>query len=198
MDGPLIVKKWHDLVGSSAQKANTMVISDDCQNPETIKGPFSGKTLYRCTFENIMYYSLALEDKTKRIAWAAEREHKHDSDGALDTPESSDAAVEEMVQSLGERFNYYFNDTETQDNSYAASGSVGEIGITLGSDEDPDDKSANTARSGDNIKDIDPAKQPHSGSGQVCRRRSGCRRGRSTHSIRGSGFSRRKRRPGCR
>lgn len=163
MDGPVIVKTWHDLVGSSDQKANTMMISSECQNPQTIKGSFSGKTLYRCAFENVMYYSLALENEAKRKTWAAEWEHKHDSDHALDTPKSSDNAVDEMVQSLGERFNYYFDAAETKDNSYAASGSVGEIGITLsGSDEDSVDQSSNTARSVGNAKDIDPAKQPHS------------------------------------
>lgn len=68
---------------------------------------FDGKKLYKEVFEHLRDRHITLSDPAARAKWAAEWENKHANDNALDTEESADKAVYEMIQSLGQRFDYY-------------------------------------------------------------------------------------------
>lgn len=68
---------------------------------------FDGKKLYKEVFENLRDRHITLSDPAVRAKWVAEWENKHANDNALDTEESADKAVYEMIQSLGQRFDYY-------------------------------------------------------------------------------------------
>jgi carboxyl-terminal processing protease len=68
---------------------------------------FDGKKLYKEVFEHLRDRHITLSDPAARAKWAAEWENKHANDKALDTEESTDKAVYEMIQSLGQRFDYY-------------------------------------------------------------------------------------------
>jgi carboxyl-terminal processing protease len=92
---------------------------------------FDGHLLYQCAFEGIMWKSFKEKDATEREAWAQDWEHKHDSDGMLDNEKSADKAVFEMVQSLGERFNYYKTPVATKAQAQVAQGSFSGIGAEL-------------------------------------------------------------------
>jgi C-terminal peptidase prc len=92
---------------------------------------FDGHLLYRCAFQGIMELSYKLKDENDREAWAKVWEHKHDSDGALDTPEGADKAVKEMLDGVGERFNYYFNEKMTKANAQSFNSSFVGIGAEL-------------------------------------------------------------------
>lgn len=68
---------------------------------------FDGKKLYKEVFNALRDRHFMLTDPAKRAAWVKEWENKHATDKALDTEESTDKAVLEMIQSLGQRFDYY-------------------------------------------------------------------------------------------
>ncbi len=68
---------------------------------------FDGAKLYKAVFEALRDYHFQLQDPQKRAQWVAQWENKHANDHAFDTEESSDRAVREMIQSLGQRFDYY-------------------------------------------------------------------------------------------
>jgi C-terminal peptidase prc len=68
---------------------------------------FDGKKLYKEVFENLRDRHITLSDPAARAKWVAEWQNKHANDKALDTEESTDKAIYEMIQSLGQRFDYY-------------------------------------------------------------------------------------------
>jgi C-terminal peptidase prc len=71
---------------------------------------FDGHLLYADAFAKLMDYHILLIDKNSQFVkdWAAQWQHKHDKDGMLDTEDGADAAVLEMMESLGQRFDYYY------------------------------------------------------------------------------------------
>lgn len=99
-----------------------------CRIPRTT---FDGKLLYNCAFQSIMRLSYKLENVKDREAWAKKWEHKFDNDKTLDTPEGADQAVEEMMLSLGERFNYYKNESATKASNETMAGSFGGMGAEI-------------------------------------------------------------------
>lgn len=68
---------------------------------------FDGYKLYAVVFEHLRTHSLALTDRTKMEQWASEWKNKHTDDGLLDTQEGADKAIQEMIDSLGQRFDSY-------------------------------------------------------------------------------------------
>ncbi len=94
----------------SSQPGVTLVAQtvNPVQAPAT---PFDGHKLYKEVFEHLRDRHKELTDSTKRAAWVAEWQNKHATDGALDTEDGANKAVREMMQSLGQRFDYY-NDPE--------------------------------------------------------------------------------------
>ena len=99
--------------------------------PYTSPAKFNGHLLYRCAFQGIMELSYKLKDETDREAWAKVWEHKHDSDGALDTAQGADKAVKEMLDGVGERFNYYFDEKMTKASAQSFNSSFVGIGAQL-------------------------------------------------------------------
>ena len=84
-----------------------VVKSQVAQNPGAPQ-KFDGPTLYKAAFEALRDYHVTLADENSRKKWAAEWENKHAKDGALNTEAGTDKAIREMMQSLGQRFDYYF------------------------------------------------------------------------------------------
>ena len=69
--------------------------------------PFDGPKLYKEVFEHLRDRHIELTDSAKRAKWVAEWETKHATDGALNTEDGTNKAIREMMQSLGQRFDYY-------------------------------------------------------------------------------------------
>lgn len=68
---------------------------------------FDGKYLYDRTFRIIKDVAKPLIDPAERAKWAAEWEHKFDTDGSLNTEEGTDRAITQMLNSLNQRFDHY-------------------------------------------------------------------------------------------
>lgn len=97
----------------------------------TMTGKFDGHALYKASFEALRDYHKELADPAKRAAFAAEWEHKFDTTGDLDTEAGADAAVAKMMESLGQRFDYYFGvDATKAEHEQTESKLVG-IGISI-------------------------------------------------------------------
>lgn len=92
---------------------------------------FDGKLVYRCAFQGVMKLSYKLKDEKAREDWAKDWELKHDNDHALDTPEGTDKAVKEMLDGIGERFNYYFDEAATKANAQSFNAYFVGIGAQL-------------------------------------------------------------------
>ena len=68
---------------------------------------FDGKYLYDAAFVRIRDMAKPLIDPAVRTKWAAEWEHKFDTDGTLATEEGTDKAITQMLNSLNQRFDHY-------------------------------------------------------------------------------------------
>ncbi|CAN5297942.1 hypothetical protein BH10CYA1_BH10CYA1_29020 [soil metagenome] len=91
---------------------------------------FDGYALYKATFESLRDKHIMLTDTAARTKWVAEWENKHAKDGKLDTEKGADEACMEMMRSLNQRYDYYFQPVKTQEEessqkpSYAGTGLV--------------------------------------------------------------------------
>lgn len=92
--------------------------------------PFSGPKLYREAFEALRDYHITLADSAARAKWVAEWENKFDKTADLTTEAGTDAAIAKMVESLGQRFDYYMTPEATQGNQQRQNSEIFGIGIT--------------------------------------------------------------------
>jgi carboxyl-terminal processing protease len=92
---------------------------------------FDGPTLYKAAFEALRDYHKELADPAKRAAFVTEWEHKYDKTGDLNTEAGTDAAVAKMMESLGQRFDYYFGVDATQAEKDEVASTLVGIGITI-------------------------------------------------------------------
>lgn len=92
---------------------------------------FDGRKLYKAAFEALRDYHVTLADDAARNKFIADWEHKYDNTKDLDTEAGTDAAIAKMMESLGQRFDYFFGVEATQaEKDEVASQLVG-IGATL-------------------------------------------------------------------
>ncbi len=92
---------------------------------------FDGPTLYKAAFEAIRDNHILLADQAAREKWAAEWEHKFDKTKQLATEKSTDEAILQMMQSLGQRFDYFFDVDATKAEQEEVSAALVGIGATL-------------------------------------------------------------------
>lgn len=92
---------------------------------------FDGHELYQQAVQQFIDNSINLRDAAVRAKWAAEWLHKHDSDHVLDTEEGADQAVDEMMHSLGNRFDYYFLPEDTQQEAQDEDPSLTGVGLAI-------------------------------------------------------------------
>jgi carboxyl-terminal processing protease len=94
-------------------------------------GKFDGHVLYQKAFEALRDYHKELADPAKRAAFVKEWEHKFDNTGDLNTEAGTDAAVAKMMESLGQRFDYYFDAERTQAEKDEVDATLVGIGVTI-------------------------------------------------------------------
>jgi C-terminal peptidase prc len=100
------------------------------QNPAAPQ-KFDGPATYKAAFEAVRDYHVALADQKVRDKWAAEWENKHATDGALNTEAGTDKAIAEMMQSLGQRFDYYLDAARTKAEQQQGDPSLVGMGATV-------------------------------------------------------------------
>jgi C-terminal peptidase prc len=98
---------------------------------DTTATKFDGHALYKATFEALRDMHITLVDAKVRATWVAEWEHKHDKDGKLDTEKGADEACLEMVQSLKQRFDYYFVPEVTAEEEHSEAPSYAGTGVAV-------------------------------------------------------------------
>lgn len=101
------------------------------QSQPAVQPAFDGKVLYKKAFEALRDLHITLQDPAARAKWVAEWENKHATDGALSTEEGTDKAIDEMVASLGQRFDGYANVEERKAQLEAFDATLVGIGTTL-------------------------------------------------------------------
>lgn len=74
---------------------------------QQIPTKFDGNYLYKVAFKRVHDMAKPLADPVVRAKWAAEWEHKFDTDGSLATEEGTDRAITLMLNSLNQRFDHY-------------------------------------------------------------------------------------------
>lgn len=94
-------------------------------------GQFDGNVLYQKAFEALRDYHKELADPAKRAAFEQEWAHKFDKTGDLNTEAGTDAAITQMMESLGQRFDYYFDAARTQAEKDQVDATLVGIGVTL-------------------------------------------------------------------
>lgn len=94
-------------------------------------GKFDGHVLYEKAFEALRDYHKELADPAKRAAFEKEWAHKFDNTGDLNTEAGTDAAVSKMMESLGQRFDYYFDADRTQAEKDEVDATLVGIGIQI-------------------------------------------------------------------
>lgn len=82
--------------------------------PTTAPAKFDGYALYKATFEALRDKHITLVDPAARAKWVAEWQNKHAKDGKLDTEDGADAACLEMMRSLNQRFDYFYQPAKTK------------------------------------------------------------------------------------
>lgn len=92
---------------------------------------FDGKALYNDAFEKILALHLMLDSPEKIDAFRKEWEHKFDNTGELATEEGADKAVLAMMQSFGQRFDYFFDVKLTKDERERMNAQLSGIGAVL-------------------------------------------------------------------
>lgn len=92
---------------------------------------FNGSELYKAAFEAVRDNHKELADKTARDKWVKEWETKFAKSGELSTEEGTDKAIALMLQSLGQRFDYFMDVDDTKSEKQQVSSSLVGIGITL-------------------------------------------------------------------
>ncbi len=96
-----------------------------------VNDPFDGPRLYKEAFEAFRDYHKSLADDAVRAKWVAEWEHKFDKSGELKTEVGTDAAIEKMMESLGQRFDYFMGVEATEGEVQQVDASLVGIGVTL-------------------------------------------------------------------
>jgi len=104
----------------------TMVASAQAVTPA-----FDGYKLYHEAVDAFAQYHHSLRDPKTRANWRQAWYNKHDHDGQLDTAAGADKAVEEMMHSFREPFNFYLNPTEAQTEKNEEAGITGGIGVMV-------------------------------------------------------------------
>ncbi len=99
------------------------------QQPSTAQ--FDGHKLYQQAVQQFIDNSLNLRDPAVRAKWANEWLHKHDNDHVLDTEDGADQAVDDMMHSLGNRFDYYFLPEDTQQEAQEEDPSLTGVGLAI-------------------------------------------------------------------
>jgi carboxyl-terminal processing protease len=99
--------------------------------PQASPATFDGRAVYDAAFEALRDYHYTLVDSAARADFVAAWQHKHDYDSLLSTEKGTDKVVEEMMWSLGQRFDYYFPPADTKAEQEAEDATIGGIGIAI-------------------------------------------------------------------
>lgn len=95
-------------------------------------GPFNGHTVYNEALDAVTKYHKDLADPATqaqfRKDWAASR---FDKTGELATEDGTDKAIQEMLQSLGQRFDYFFDKDATKAEQDQINAQLVGIGMTI-------------------------------------------------------------------
>ncbi|MBX9685671.1 MAG: PDZ domain-containing protein [Candidatus Obscuribacterales bacterium] len=92
---------------------------------------FDGKLLYSKAFEAIRELHIKLDSKDKLDAFTKEWEHKFDQSGELNSEDGTDRAILKMMQSFGQRFDYFFDKQATEAEAQQVDATLTGIGATL-------------------------------------------------------------------
>lgn len=115
----------------TAQAATTPQVIQNTTPATVAPAKFDGPALYKAAFEAIRDNHILLADEAARQKWASEWEHKFDKTKQLDTEKGTDEAVLQMMQSLGQRFDYFFDVDATKAEQEEVAAALVGIGSTL-------------------------------------------------------------------
>jgi C-terminal peptidase prc len=101
------------------------------ENRPASAASFNGKAVYQKAFEVLRDNHYTLINPAARAAFAAKWEHKHDNDKALSTERGTDTAVDEMMWSLGQRFDYYLPPADTKSEHEEEAATMVGIGVSV-------------------------------------------------------------------
>jgi C-terminal peptidase prc len=127
---------------SFAPSAPVMAKSPTPVAPASTTEKFDGLKLWQLTVNIIADNHLTLSEPAKRAQFRKDWLHRHDKDGALKTEAGTDAAIEEMLRSLGQRFDYYHDRRGTESFQGRIKGQQVGVGVKLGLVEEVDNTAA--------------------------------------------------------
>lgn len=99
--------------------------------PQAASNQFDGVKLYHDAFEQVRDLHIKLDSPEKVEQFTKDWEHKFDASGELKTEKGTDKAILLMMQSLGQRFDYFFNKEQTQAEHDEIDATLTGIGATL-------------------------------------------------------------------
>ena len=92
---------------------------------------FDGQKLYQAAFDAVLKYHKDLADTNARQNFIAEWQHKFDNSGELNTEDGTDKAILQMLQSRGQRFDYFMDRAATRAEKSEETSTLTGIGATL-------------------------------------------------------------------
>lgn len=98
---------------------------------QTKAAQFDGVKLYHSAFEALRDYHKELADPAAQKSFVDEWEHKFDKTNDLKTEAGTDAAIAKMMESLGQRFDYFFGVEATNNEKDEVDATLVGIGATL-------------------------------------------------------------------
>lgn len=92
---------------------------------------FDGQKLYQAAFDAVLKYHKDLADATARQKFTDEWQHKFDKTGDLNSEEGTDKAILQMLQSRGQRFDYFMDRNATRAEKSEEASTLTGIGTSL-------------------------------------------------------------------
>jgi carboxyl-terminal processing protease len=129
--GPVINQPAHpDHAPASPAPSQT---TPSAAKPQTAPAAeqFDGAKVYHAAFEQIRDLHIKIDSPDKVEQFTKDWEHKFDNSAELKTEKGTDKAILQMMQSLGQRFDYYFNREQTQAEHDEIESTLTGIGATL-------------------------------------------------------------------
>lgn len=125
--GPVLQQPVHPDRAPAATPAS----SSPQAAPQPESEQFDGSKLYQAAFEQVRDLHIKLDSPEKVEQFTREWQHKFDSTGELKTEEGTDKAILKMMQSLGQRFDYYFDKEATAAEREQIDATLTGIGATM-------------------------------------------------------------------
>ncbi len=115
----------------TAQGTTSPAIAAPAQTQTRLAEKFDGQKLYRSAFEAVRNNHILLADPSARQNWSNEWENKFYGSKQLATEKGTDEAILQMLQSLGQRFDYFFDRDATKAEQDEINASLVGIGVKL-------------------------------------------------------------------